>query len=61
MIGASIGPMVELSNVVHPRLGASIGVWGFVGITPFARVGAVTDLGMFAELGVHIALPVLRR
>ena len=61
MMGASIGPMVELSNVVHPKLGASIGVWGFVGITPFARVGAVTDLGMFAELGVHIALPVVRR
>jgi hypothetical protein len=61
MMGASIGPIVELSNVVHPKLGGSIGVWGFVGITPFARVGAVTDLGMFAELGVHIALPVLRR
>jgi hypothetical protein len=61
MMGASLGPIVELSDVVHPKLGASIGVWGFVGITPFARVGAVTDLGMFAELGVHIALPVLRR
>lgn len=61
MLGASLGPIVELSDVVHPKLGASIGVWGFVGITPFARVGAVTDLGMFAELGVHLALPVLRR
>jgi hypothetical protein len=61
MMGASLGPIVELSDVVHPKLGASIGVWGFFGITPFARVGAVTDLGMFAELGVHIALPVLRR
>jgi hypothetical protein len=61
MVGASVGPILELSDVVHPKLGASIGVWGFAGITPFARVGAVTDLGMFAELGVHIALPVLRR
>lgn len=61
MAGASVGPILELSDIVHPKLGASIGVWGFVGITPFARVGAVTDLGMFAELGVHIALPVLRR
>ena len=57
----SLGPIVELSDVVHPKLGASIGVWGFFGITPFARIGAVTDLGMFAELGLHIALPVLRR
>ena len=61
MMGASLGPIVELSEVVHPKLGASIGIWGFIGITPFARVGAVTDLGMFAELGVHIALPVVRR
>jgi hypothetical protein len=61
MMGASLGPIVEVSDVVHPKLGASIGIWGFIGITPFARVGAVTDLGMFAELGVHIALPVLRR
>jgi hypothetical protein len=61
MMGASLGPILELSELAHPRLGASIGVWGFAGITPFARVGAVSNLGMFAELGVHIALPVLRR
>jgi hypothetical protein len=61
MMGASLGPILELSELSHPRIGASIGVWGFAGITPFARIGAVSNLGMFAELGVHIALPVLRR
>jgi hypothetical protein len=61
MMGASLGPILELSELAHPRLGASIGVWAFAGITPFARVGAVSNLGMFAELGIHIALPVLRR
>lgn len=61
MMGASIGPILELSELAHPKLGASIGVWVFAGITPFARIGAVSDLGMFAELGIHIALPVLRR
>lgn len=61
MVGASIGPIVELSDVAHPRLGASVGVWAFVGITPFARVGVVEGLGAFAEIGVHIALPVVRR
>lgn len=61
MMGASLGPILELSEIAHPRLGASIGVWGFAGITPFARVGAVSNLGMFAELGIHIALPVIRR
>jgi hypothetical protein len=61
MMGISLGPIVELSDLAHPRLGASFGVWGFAGITPFARLGAVADLGMFAEIGIHIALPILRR
>jgi hypothetical protein len=61
MMGLSLGPIVELSDVAHPRPGASIGAWAFAGVAPYARVGAVADLGMFVEIGVHIALPVLRR
>jgi hypothetical protein len=61
MIGASLGPMVELAELERPKLGASIGVWGYAGIAPFVRLGGVSDLGMFVELGVHIALPVLHR
>ena len=61
MTGISLGPIAELSEVAHPRPGASIGIWCFAGITPFARVGVVSNLGMFAEVGIHIALPVLRR
>ncbi|MDB4955061.1 MAG: hypothetical protein JWO36_2630 [Myxococcales bacterium] len=61
MVGVSLGPIVELSDLAHPRLGASVGVWGFVGLTPFARVGVVEQLGAFAEVGVHIALPIIRR
>ena len=33
------GPIVELSDVAHPRVGGIVGVLGFVGVTPFARVG----------------------
>jgi hypothetical protein len=61
MVGVSLGPIVELSDVAHPRLGGSVGIWGFVGVTPFLRVGAVQELGAFTEIGVHIALPVFRR
>jgi hypothetical protein len=60
MVGVSLGPIVELSDFAHPRYGASAGVWAFVGITPFARVGTVEKLGTFAEIGLHITLPVLR-
>jgi hypothetical protein len=61
MIGVSAGPLVELSDVAHPRIGGSIGIWCFLGVTPFARVGTVQDLGMFGEVGIHIALPVFKR
>jgi hypothetical protein len=61
LTGISLGPIIELSDVAHPRPGGSFGVWGFAGITPFARVGSIANLGMFAEVGIHIALPVLRR
>jgi hypothetical protein len=61
MIGASVGPILELSDLAHPRAGGSVGVWTFIGVTPFARIGVVDELGAFGEIGLHIALPVLRR
>lgn len=61
MVGASAGPLLELNELSHPRLGASVGLWAFVGVTPFVRAGMVQDLGGFVELGLHIALPVIRR
>ncbi len=61
MIGASLGPLLELGDLAHPRLGGSVGLWTFIGVTPFVRIGAVQELGAFGEIGLHIALPVLRR
>ena len=61
LVGVSAGPILELAELHHPRLGGSVGIWTFVGLTPFARVGVVQDLGAFVEVGVHLALPVLRR
>jgi hypothetical protein len=61
MYGATLGPLVELSALAHPRFGASVGVWAFFGVAPYARIGIVDELGAFAEVGLHIALPVLRR
>jgi len=61
VVGVSAGPILELSELQHPRLGGSLGVWGFVGIAPFARLGVVQQLGAFVEVGVDVALPVFRR
>lgn len=61
MVGASAGPILELSELSHPRVGGSVGLWAFVGVTPFVRAGIVSGLGNFVEIGVHIALPVIRR
>ena len=60
MVGLSAGPLVELAELSHARVGGSVGAWAFVGVTPFVRVGAIQDLGGFVEVGVHIALPVVR-
>jgi hypothetical protein len=61
IVGISAGPILELNELVHPKLGGSVGLWTFVGVTPFVRAGLVQDLGGFVEIGVHIALPVIRR
>ena len=61
IIGVSAGPIIELADLAHPRLGGSVGIWAFVGISPFVRVGSIYELGMFGEIGIHIALPVYRR
>lgn len=60
MFGLSAGPLVEMNDLMHPKFGGSVGAWAFVGVTPYARVGTVDTLGTFVEVGVHIALPVLR-
>jgi hypothetical protein len=60
MVGVTAGPILELSELARPRVGASVGAWAFVGVTPFVRLGTVQDLGGFVEIGVHIALPVIR-
>lgn len=60
MVGASAGPILELSSDRHPTFGGSIRLWAYVGIAPFARFGVVGS-SAFMEIGVHFPLPVLRR
>ena len=61
MVGLTAGPLLEVSDLQHPRVGASAGAWAFVGVTPFVRVGVVNESGTFVEIGVRVVLPVFRR
>ena len=60
MAGVSIGPILELDALAHPRIGGSVGFWAYAGLTPYARAGVVHELGVFAEIGVYVPLPVVR-
>ncbi len=60
MIGASAGPLVELSPTARPKLGASAGLWIFAGVVPFLRLSTMEGRGAFFEAGVSLALPVVR-
>jgi hypothetical protein len=60
MIGLSAGALLELDQLAAPRIGGSVGVWGYAGIAPYVRAGLIDSLGGFVEIGVHIALPVFR-
>src|SRR5881394_2336145 len=37
MVGVSAGPLLELNELARPRYGGSVGIWAFVGVTPYAR------------------------
>ena len=60
LLGVSAGPSLDLADDHHPRPGGSIAVWGFAGVVPMVRVGAVAEAGVVVELGVSLALPALR-
>jgi hypothetical protein len=60
MYGATLGPVIELAELAHTRVGGAVGIWAFFGPTPYARVGVIADGAAFVEVGIHLALPVLR-
>ena len=60
MLGAGVGPVLELGEVQHPRLGAQASIWCFAGVVPYARLGVLDASGSFVELGVSLSIPALR-
>ncbi|KAB2899242.1 MAG: hypothetical protein F9K40_10480 [Kofleriaceae bacterium] len=60
MLGAAAGPVVELADLRHPRLGAQASIWCFAGVVPYARLGVLEASGPFVEVGISLSLPALR-
>ena len=60
MIGVSIGPMIEVGDLHHPRIGVSGSIWLFAGVVPYLRMGVVDAAGGFLEAGLQLSLPALR-
>jgi hypothetical protein len=60
MIGASLGPMLELGDLHHPKIGASGSIWVFAGVVPYLRLGVVDAAGGFLEAGIQVSLPAVR-
>jgi hypothetical protein len=59
-VGIGLGPMVDLHDQRHARLGASATVWAFVGVTPYVRAGVLEDGSTYVDVGMQIGLPVFR-
>lgn len=60
LAGVSAGPVVELLDTEHARLGVGGTVWLFSGIVPYVRAGWLDEAGAFVEAGIAVELPVVR-
>jgi hypothetical protein len=60
MLGASAGPVVELGDLRHPRVGGQASIWCFAGVVPYARLGVLESSGPFVEVGISLSVPALR-
>ena len=60
LTGLSLGGVAEVHEVIPPRWGFQAGVWVFAGVIPFARVGAMENVGVFVDVGLKIPLPAFR-
>jgi len=60
LVGVAAGPLLDLGDVYHPRIGASAAIWCYAGVVPYVRVGVIEASGSFVEAGLELPLPVWR-
>ena len=61
LMGLTLGSTMELQTFDRPHAGGTASLWLFLGMTPYVRFGWIPEAGSYTEIGVVIALPVLRR
>ena len=59
-VGIAAGVTLEVDEVRPARWGWQAGMWAYVGVAPYVRVGHIDQTGMFAEAGLRIPLPAIR-
>jgi hypothetical protein len=60
MLGAGVGPVLELGDLRHPNGGAQATFWCFAGVVPYARLGVLEASGSFVEVGISLSVPAIR-
>ena len=58
--GLALGPMLDLAELQHARVGAGGMAWLFVGLTPYVRFGVLVDGTTYVDVGAQLDLPVAR-
>jgi hypothetical protein len=58
--GLSLGPTADFAELAHPEYGASLMAWVFVGLTPYVRIGVLSDGSAYVDLGAQLSLPIAR-
>jgi hypothetical protein len=60
LVGLAAGPLVDLGDLHHPRLGGSASIWCYAGVVPYVKIGVIAGSDRFIEAGLELPLPVWR-
>lgn len=60
LMGLTAGVSAEVGEVISTRWGGHAGIWMFVGVVPYARIGVIRKSGTYVDFGIRLALPTYR-
>jgi len=60
LVGLAGGPLVDLADLHHPRVGGAAAIWCYAGVVPYIKIGVIAGSDRFLEAGLELPLPVWR-